>query len=203
MASSFWPEMAAGRPPTRPRRRAGGQPHHDPLACQGTLILGERAEHMKQQLADALVVSMPSVSERKATWFSFSAFTMDSKCGSDRPSLSSFQTMSTSFGRTNASAFTNSGEPKLVNEHGSVDCERETALLQDHVGDPGERYHNLPRRSFSRLRLNFRRPSPCFRRLRYLCLHHLRSDNSPASNPFLRMVAELGDDACASLKRID
>jgi len=31
---------------------------------------------------------MSSVSERKATCFSFSAFTMDSKCDSDRPSRS-------------------------------------------------------------------------------------------------------------------
>src|ERR1700732_3497445 len=31
---------------------------------------------------------MPSVSERKATYFSFSAFTMDRKCDSDRPSRS-------------------------------------------------------------------------------------------------------------------
>ena len=50
-ASSFSPEMAAGRPPTRPRRRAAANPAHDPLACQGTLVLGKRAEHMKQQLA--------------------------------------------------------------------------------------------------------------------------------------------------------
>ena len=46
-ASSFSPEMAAGRPPTRPRRRAAANPATTRSLGQGTLVLGERTKHMK------------------------------------------------------------------------------------------------------------------------------------------------------------
>ena len=51
-----------------------------------------------------VLVSMPSVNERKATCLSLSEFTMASRCDSDRPRRSSFQTTSTSPSRMNSSA---------------------------------------------------------------------------------------------------
>lgn len=95
---------------------SGGQPSHDAFACQSTLILGQRAAYMEQYSPDAVVVSIPSVSERKATCFSFSAFTMDSKCDSDRPSRSSLHTTSTSPGCTNASTLANPGRSSFAPE---------------------------------------------------------------------------------------
>src|ERR1022692_4970078 len=93
-ASSFSPEIAAGRPPTRPRRRAAANPATTRSRVRARSYWASAPNTWNNNSPDAVVVSMPSVSERKATCLSFSAFTMESKCESDRPSRSSFQTRS-------------------------------------------------------------------------------------------------------------
>ena len=63
-AASFSASIATGRPPWRPRRRA--ESGLDPLLDQRPLELGEGAENVEQELALRVVVSICSVSERKA-----------------------------------------------------------------------------------------------------------------------------------------
>lgn len=107
MDSNLSSVMVGGRPPTRPRRRAAASPAVTRSLVKARSYWASAPKTWNSSSPDAVVVSIPSVSDRKATCLSFSVFTMESRCGNERPSRSSFHTTSTSPGRTNSSAFVN------------------------------------------------------------------------------------------------
>gem|GEM_PF-4778347 len=103
-AASFSGSIATGRPPRRPRRRAAASP-----ACTLSWInarsnCASAPKIWNRSSPCGQVVSICSVSERKATPRSLSPVTVARRCGRERPSRSSFQTTRQSPARTKASA---------------------------------------------------------------------------------------------------
>ena len=91
----------AATPATARRSEAG----LNALLDQRPFELRQCTEDVEQELALRVVVSICSVSERKAMPRFLRSVTVARRCVSDRPSRSSFQTTRQSSGRRNASAF--------------------------------------------------------------------------------------------------
>ena len=95
LCDPFWVEGLRSASPTSPPL-GRGQARQDPLAYERPLVLGKRPKIENSSSPYGVVVSICSVSERKATPRALRSATIASRWDSERPSRSSFQTTSTS-----------------------------------------------------------------------------------------------------------
>jgi len=103
-AAIFSASIATGRPPRRPRRRAAARPARTRSWVRDRSNCASAPKTWNRNSPCGVVVSICSVSDRNATPRSFNSFTVASRCDSDRPRRSSFQTTRQSPGLRNASA---------------------------------------------------------------------------------------------------